>query len=144
MARSLSKVMLIGNLGADPELRYTPQGTAVCTIRIATNEVFRDNAGQLQERTEWHSVVLWGRQAEIAAEYLRKGRKVFVEGSLQTRSWEDREGNRRYVTEIRARELILLDGREGPAPGGEPDVAGEPLSGGPDFAGPDEDDGLPF
>ncbi|MCS7082568.1 MAG: single-stranded DNA-binding protein [Bacteroidetes bacterium] len=144
MPRSLNKVMIIGNLGADPELRYTPQGTAVCTIRVATNEVFKDSSGQLQERTEWHSVVLWGRQAEIAAEYLRKGRKVFIEGSLQTRSWEDQAGNRRYATEIRARELILLDSRESPSEAGEVGRTGSFPSEPPTDFSVEEDDGLPF
>ncbi len=111
MARSVNKVILIGNLGNDPELRYTPNGTAVCNFRLATNESYKDQNGQLVERTEWHNVVTWGRLAEICGEYLRKGSRVYIEGSLQTRSYEDREGNTRYVTEIKARDMMMLDAR---------------------------------
>ncbi|MDQ7039427.1 MAG: single-stranded DNA-binding protein [Rhodothermus sp.] len=109
MARSINKVILVGNLGQDPELRYTPSGTAVCNMRLATNEVYRDAEGNLVERTEWHNLVAWGRLAEICNQYLRKGSKVYVEGSLQTRSWEDRDGNTRYTTEIKLREMVMLD-----------------------------------
>ncbi len=121
MARSINKVILVGNLGQDPELRYTPGGTAVCNMRLATNEVYRDAEGNLVERTEWHNLVAWGRLAEICNQYLRKGSKVYVEGSLQTRSWEDREGNTRYTTEIKIREMVMLDPRSGAAP--EPEMA---------------------
>lgn len=116
MSRSINKVILIGNLGQDPELRYTPSGTAVCNMRLATNEAYRDVEGNLVERTEWHSLVAWGRLAEICNQYLRKGSKVYVEGALQTRSWEDREGNTRYTTEIKVRELVMLDPRSESAP----------------------------
>jgi len=112
MARAINKVILIGNLGQDPELRYTGNGTAVCNLRLATNESYKDQDGQLVERTEWHSIVAWSRLAEICAEYLRKGSRVYFEGSLQTRSWEDRDGNTRYTTEIKVREMMMLDNRE--------------------------------
>ena len=113
MARAVNKVILIGNLGQDPELRYTGNGTAVCNLRIATNESYKDQEGQLVEKTEWHSVVAWSRLAEICGEYLKKGSRVYFEGSLQTRSWEDRDGNTRYTTEIKAREMMMLDSRGG-------------------------------
>ena len=119
MARAINKVILIGNLGQDPELRYTGSGTAVCNIRLATNESYKDQDGQLVEKTEWHSVVAWSRLAEICGEYLKKGSRVYFEGSLQTRSWEDRDGNTRYTTEVKAREMMMLDGRsEGGFEGG--------------------------
>jgi single-strand DNA-binding protein len=111
MARSVNKVILIGNLGQAPELRYTGSGTPVCNLRIATNESYKDQSGQLVEKTEWHSVVAWSRLAEICGEYLKKGSQVFIEGSLQTRSYDDRDGNTRYVTEIKAREMMMLGGR---------------------------------
>ncbi len=113
MARGVNKVIIIGNLGQDPELRYTGNGTAVCNLRIATNESYKDQEGQLVEKTEWHSVVAWSRLAEICGEYLKKGSRVYFEGSLQTRSWEDRDGNTRYTTEIKAREMMMLDSRGG-------------------------------
>ena len=116
MARSINKVILVGNLGQDPELRYTPGGTAVCNMRLATNEVYRDADGNMVERTEWHNLVDGGRLAEICNQYLRKGSKVYVEGSLQTRSWEDRDGNTRYTTEIKIREMVMLDPRSDAAP----------------------------
>lgn len=112
MARAINKVILIGNLGQDPELRHTGNGTAVCNLRLATNESYKDQDGQLVEKTEWHSLVAWSRLAEICAEYLRKGSRVYFEGSLQTRSWEDRDGNTRYTTEIKVREMMMLDNRE--------------------------------
>ncbi len=113
MARGVNKVIIIGNLGQDPELRYTGSGTAVCNLRLATNESYKDQDGQLVEKTEWHSVVAWSRLAEICGEYLKKGSRVYFEGSLQTRSWEDRDGNTRYTTEIKAREMMMLDSRGG-------------------------------
>ncbi len=94
-------------------MRYTGNGTAVCNLRIATNESYKDQDGQLVEKTEWHSVVAWSRLAEICGEYLKKGSRVYFEGSLQTRSWEDRDGNTRYTTEIKAREMMMLDSRGG-------------------------------
>jgi len=111
MARGVNKVILVGNLGQDPELRYTGSGTAVCNIRLATNESYKDASGEWVERTEWHSVVAWARLAEICNEYLKKGSQVYFEGSLQTRQWEDKDGNTRYTTEIKAKEMMMLSGR---------------------------------
>lgn len=116
--KSVNKVILIGNLGKDPEVKYTPQGTPVARLTIATNERFKDKGGEWQDRTEWHNVVLWQRLAEIAGEYLKKGSKVYIEGKLQTRSWEDKQTNqKRYMTEVVANDLVLLGGRE--SAGGE-------------------------
>jgi len=109
MARSLNKVMLIGHLGADPELRYTPAGVPVATFRIATNETWRDADGNLQERTEWHTIVVWRKLAELTNDLLKKGSRVYVEGRLQTRTYEDKNGIRRTVTEIVADDIILLE-----------------------------------
>ena len=120
MARGINKVILVGNLGDDPETRYSPNNTAVTKARIATNESWRDKAtGEQKERTEWHRVVFFGRLAEIAGEYLRKGRQVYVEGSLQTREWTDREGNKRYTTEVKAQRFQML-GRRDDAPAAVP------------------------
>lgn len=105
---SLNKTMLIGNLGADPDLRFTPAGTAVTTLRLATNESFTDREGKKQTRTEWHRVVVWGKQAETCAEYLTKGRQIYVEGRLQTRNWEDKDKVKRYSTEIIAARVQFL------------------------------------
>ncbi len=113
MARSVNKVILIGNLGQDPELRYTGNGTAVCNMRIATNESYKDASGELVEKTEWHSVVAWARLAEICGQYLQKGSTIYVEGSLQTRQYEDKDGNTRYTTEIKMREMTMLGGTTG-------------------------------
>jgi single-strand DNA-binding protein len=113
MAKSVNKVILIGNLGKDPELKHTSTGTAVANFTLATNERFKDKDGNWQDRTEWHTIVLWQRLAEIAAEYLKKGRSVYVEGRLQTRSWEDKQGQKRYTTEIVANDLVLLGGGRG-------------------------------
>jgi single-strand DNA-binding protein len=110
--KSVNKVILIGNLGKDPEVKYTPQGTPVAKITIATNERFKGKDGQWQDRTEWHNVVLWQRLAEIAGEYLKKGGKVYIEGRLQTRSWDDKtSGQKKYMTEIVGNDLVLLGGR---------------------------------
>jgi single-strand DNA-binding protein len=118
MPKSVNKVILIGNLGKDPEVKYTPQGTAVAKITLATNERFKDKSGTWQDRTEWHNVVLWQRLAEIAGEYLKKGGKVYIEGRLQTRSWDDKQTNqKKYMTEVVANDLVLLSGR-GDAGGG--------------------------
>lgn len=111
MARSLNKVMLIGHLGADPELRYTPTGVPVATFRIATNETWRDADGNLQERTEWHTIVVWRKLAELTNDLLKKGSRVYVEGRIQTRTYEDKNGIRRTVTEIIADDVILLEPR---------------------------------
>jgi single-strand DNA-binding protein len=111
---SVNKVILIGNLGRDPEVRYTPSGAAVCNLRLATTRNWKNReSGEKQEETEWHSVVLYDRQAEIAGEYLKKGRPVYIEGRLKTRKWQDKEGNDRYTTEIVADTMQLLGGREG-------------------------------
>ena len=120
MPKSVNKVILIGNLGKDPEVKYTPQGTAVAKITVATNERFKDKSGAWQDRTEWHNVVLWQRLAEIAGEYLKKGGKVYIEGRLQTRSWDDKQTNqKKYMTEIVANDLVLLSGRAEGGGGGE-------------------------
>ena len=119
MARGVNKVILIGNLGADPETRAMPSGTTVANLRIATSESWRDKqSGEQQERTEWHRVALFGRLAEVAGEYLRKGSQVYIEGSLRTRKWQDKQGNDRYSTEIVGNDLQMLGGRGG-AGGGE-------------------------
>jgi single-strand DNA-binding protein len=118
MAGSLNKVMLIGNLGADPEIRNTPGGAQVANFRVACTENWTDQAGQRQERTEWVTIVAWRKQAEIAQKYLHKGSKVYVEGKLQTRSWEDKNGGgKRYATEVLCDYFLMLDGR--PQGGGE-------------------------
>jgi single-strand DNA-binding protein len=119
--KSLNKVQIIGHLGADPELRYTSNGLAVATLNIATNERFKaGDSEEWQERTEWHRVVAWGKLAEIAGEYLAKGRQVYVEGRLQTRSWEDKEGLKRYTTEVVTRDIILLGSKGDMPSGGRP------------------------
>jgi single-strand DNA-binding protein len=110
--KSLNRVTLIGNLGKDPEVKYTPSGTPVAKLTLATNERYKDKNGEWQDRTEWHNVVLWQRLAEIAGEYLKKGGKVYIEGRLQTRSWDDKQTNqKKYMTEVVASDLILLGGR---------------------------------
>jgi single-strand DNA-binding protein len=114
MARGINKVIVVGNLGADPESRAMPSGSAVTNIRVATSESWKDKAtGDQQERTEWHNVAFFGRLAEIAAEYLRKGSQVYIEGKLRTRKWQDREGNDRWTTEVIANEMQMLGGRSG-------------------------------
>jgi len=113
----VNKVILIGNLGADPEMRYTPGGAAVCELRLATNESWTDKKGERQERTEWHRVVVWGKRAEVVSKYLSKGRQVYVEGRIRTRSWEDKEGNKRYTTEIIADNVQFLGGGGGKGKG---------------------------
>ncbi len=118
---SLNKVMLIGHAGKDPEIRYIGEGTPVCKFSLATSLRFKDRSGQQQERTEWHNIVVWGRQAEIANEYIRKGRQIFVEGRITTRSWTDAENVKKFMTEIVATHFVLLgrkDEASGPAPGG--------------------------
>jgi len=117
----VNKIILIGRLGKDPETKYTQDGTAVCNFSIATSETWKDkNTGDKQEKTEWHRIVAWRRLAEICGEYLRKGMQVYIEGKLQTRSWEDQDGNKRYTTEIAANQMQMLgskgDGQEGPPP----------------------------
>lgn len=117
---SVNKVILVGNLGKDPELRYTPSGTAVSTFPLATSERFKNREGQQQEKTEWHNIVMWRGLAEIAGKYLHKGKQVYIEGKIQTRSYEDRDGNKRYMTEIVADQMQMLGrgGEEGGSGGG--------------------------
>jgi single-strand DNA-binding protein len=160
MARGINKVILIGNLGADPETRAMPSGMTVANLRIATSESWRDKqSGEQQERTEWHRVALFGRLGEIAAEYLKKGSQVYIEGSLRTRKWQDKQGNERYSTEIVASEMQMLGGRgsgamgaspAGPASGASGTGGREPLpeySGGGSPSGHEReefDDDIPF
>jgi len=114
MARGVNKVILVGNLGRDPEIRYSPGGSAVATVSLATTESWKDrDSGERQEKTEWHRIVFFGRLAEIAGEYLKKGSQVYVEGRLQTRKWQDQSGNDRYTTEIVANNMQMLGGRGG-------------------------------
>jgi len=162
MARGVNKVILVGNLGADPETRAMPSGSSVANLRIATSESWRDKtSGEQQERTEWHRVALFGRLAEIASEYLRKGSQVYIEGSLRTRKWQDKQGNERYSTEIVGNDLQMLGSRAagagaagaGAAPSGASPGSKEPY---PEYAasgaaasgggerGEDFDDDIPF
>ena len=122
---SVNKAILVGNLGRDVELRYTPGGAALANLSVATTEVWNDKTGQRQEKTEWHRVVVWGKQAETLQEYLLKGRQIYVEGRLQTRKWDDRDGNTRYTTEVRADRVVLLGRRDGDA-GGQPERVERP------------------
>jgi single-strand DNA-binding protein len=161
MAGGVNKAILIGNLGADPEVRFTPGGQAVANFRIATSESWTDKSGQKQERTEWHRIVVWGKVAELCGEYLAKGRQVYVEGRLQTREWTDKEGKKNYTTEVVANHVVFLGGRgegagrgKGPAagagreefgpppPGMEEGPSGGPPQGGGAGSGSDED--IPF
>lgn len=150
MARGINKAILIGNLGNDPDIRYTASGAAVANISLATAESWRDkDSGEQQERTEWHRVVFFGRLAEIVGEYLRKGSQIYVEGRLQTRKWQDKEGNDRYTTEIVANEMQMLGGRSGgssnydapPPAQSKPEPASAPAAGG---GADDFDDDIPF
>ena len=127
---SVNKVILIGNLGRDPETRYTTGGDAICNLNIATSEQWKDKSGEKQERTEWHRVVLFGRQAEIAGEYLKKGRSVYIEGRLQTRKYTDKDGVEKYSTEIVGDRMQLLGSREGAGGGGDVDFGSGSGSGG--------------
>ena len=108
----VNKVILVGNLGRDPEVRYTPGGQAVANFTVATNEAWTDKSGQKQERTEWHRIVVWGKQAELCGEYLTKGRQVYIEGRLQTREWTNKEGAKQYTTEVVANQVVFLSGGE--------------------------------
>ncbi len=140
MSRSLNKVQLIGNLGKDPELKYTPSGVAVATFSIATSESWKDQEGNQQEKTEWHNIVAWRKLAEICGEYLKKGKKVYLEGKLQTRNYE-KDGIKRYVTEIVADQLIMLDGGGGAGKGSSSSTASEAA---PMMSEAPKDDDLPF
>jgi single-strand DNA-binding protein len=169
MARGINKVILIGNLGQDPETRSTPGGTTVTNLRIATSESWKDKqSGETKEQTEWHTVVCWNRLGEIAGEYLRKGSQVYLEGRLRTRKWQDKSGNDRYSTEIVASEMQMLGGRAGGAPAETRDArdpgaegfadggrayatesrggggGGARSQGGPAGGGADFDDDIPF
>ena len=145
---SIYKVILVGNLGRDAELRYTPGGAAVATLNMATTEVWNDKGGQRQEKTEWHRVVLWGKSAESLAEYLTKGKQIYVEGRLQTRQWDDKDGNKRYTTEIRSDKVVLLGGGGGGGRSAAPVDRGSDAGGshmGPsDASEPLSDDDIPF
>jgi len=138
---SVNKVILIGNLGQDPELRYTPSGAAVTNFSIATNEVWKDKDGNQQERTEWHRIVLWTKLAEIAGEYLKKGSKIYIEGRLQTRSWEDKDGVKKYTTEVIGDNMTMLDAK---GEGGGTVSSAPPPSDQPPPADSGAEDDLPF
>ena len=130
MAKSVNKVILIGNLGKDPEVKYTPSGMAVANFTLATNERYKDKEGNWQDKTEWHNLVAFQRTAEIVGEYLKKGRSVYIEGKLQTRSWDDKEsGQKKYRTEILVNDVVLLGGREGGESGGGYSRGGQKSSG---------------
>lgn len=147
MARGINKVIIVGNLGNDPDTKYMPSGSAVTNLSVATNESWKDKqTGEQKERTEWHRVAMFGRLAEIAAEYLRKGSQVYIEGKLRTRKWQDQQGNDRYSTEVIADEMQMLGGRGGaPSMGSGPPPAAPPQGGssGPAASG-DFDDDIPF
>jgi len=136
----LNKVMLIGNLGADPETRYTQDGTCVCNLRLATTEKFKGRDGNQQEKTEWHRVVLWGRLGEIANQYLNKGARVYIEGKIETRKWTNKEGQDQYTTEIRGNEMKMLGGGAG---GGAPRSGGQSQGGGNHQGGGNQGGGFP-
>jgi single-strand DNA-binding protein len=147
MPKSVNKVILVGNVGKDPEVRYSQSGTPVAKFSLATNERFKDRNDEWQERTEWHSIVAWQRLAEIVGEYVAKGSKVYVEGKLQTTSWEDRQsGERKYRTEIVARDLLLLGPRENGGADHQGQTHNENIQDQPSHAGSGEivDDDIPF
>ena len=131
MAGGVNKVILVGYLGADPDMRYTPSGQGVCELRLATSESWNDKNGQRQERTEWHRIVVWGKRAEVCSKYLAKGRQVFVEGRIQTRTYDDKDGNKRYMTEIIANDVQFLGGGREAGAGGGGGRGGRPDDGPP-------------
>jgi len=137
---SINKAILIGNLGKDPEIRYIPSGQAVATFSIATTRKWRDKEGQPQEQTDWHNIVVWGRMAELAKEYLAKGRSVYIEGRIQNRSYDDKEGNKRYISEVVATTMQFLGGRSDQAAGSQASPTPSPDQP-PDIT---DDDDLPF
>jgi single-strand DNA-binding protein len=144
MPRGINKVIIVGNLGADPETRYMPSGSAVTNLSVATSEQWKDKqSGEQKERTEWHKVAMFNRLAEIAAEYLRKGSQVYIEGKLRTRKWQDRDGNDRWTTEVIADEMQMLGGRGG---GGSAPMASDagPASAPPQPSADEFDDDIPF
>jgi single-strand DNA-binding protein len=149
MAKSVNKVILVGRLGRDPELKYTASGTPFCRFSMATDDVWNDKAsGERQEKTEWHNIVAWDRLAEICNQYLTKGKLVYIEGSLQTREWDDQDGNKRKTTEVRARDMVMLSGGAGEGGGGQrrtatADVGGSGSSSGPSTSTITDDD-IPF
>ena len=153
MAEGVNKAILVGNLGKDPELSYTQNGTARCRFPLATSESYMNSAGEKQERTEWHNIVVWGKLAETVSKFMQKGRQIYVEGRIQSRSWDDKEGQKRYITEINAAKVTFLGGRgEGGSQGGGGGYQGggpssPPSTGGGDGfsggAGPNDDD-IPF
>ena len=157
--KGVNKVILLGNLGKDPELKYTPQGTAVAKFSLATADRYKDKEGNWQDRTEWHNITAWGRTAEIASEYLKKGRQVYIEGSLRTHSWDDKQtGQKKYMTEVVVNDLVLLGGARGEGSGGGGDFSAGSRgasAGGNNFdqrtpepehasAGPITDEDIPF
>ena len=145
MPKSVNKVILVGNVGADPEVKYTPSGIPVGKFSLATNERFKNKSGEWQDRTEWHNIVAWQRLAEIVGEYVSKGSKVYIEGKLQTSSWEDRQsGEKKHRTEIVARDIVLLGSRENGNSKSEPATSGEQHE--PDDAGSGgiTDEDIPF
>ena len=148
MAKSINKVILIGRLGKDPELKYTAGGTPFCRFSMATDDVWNDkSSGERQEKTEWHNIVAWDRLAEICNQYLTKGRLVYIEGSLQTREWDDQDGNKRRITEVRARDMVMLGGNQESAGGPRRAAAAEGVGGGAmssSSAATITDDDIPF
>ena len=151
MGKSINKVILVGRLGRDPELKYTASGTPFCRFSMATDDSWTDKgSGERSERTEWHNIVVWDKLAEICNNYLTKGRLVYIEGSLQTREWDYKEGVKRKTTEVRARDMVMLGGGGGGAGGGEggggggPRPSGGPSSGGGDGGSAITDDDIPF
>ena len=139
----VNKAIIVGNLGRDPEVRFTPEGRAVARFSVATTERWTDQQGQRQERTEWHNVVVWGKQAETCGQYLSKGRQVFVEGSIRSRSYDDKSGNKRYITEIIARDVRFLGGGGG-GRSADQGFTAPPGEDSPAPASPDGDDDIPF
>jgi single-strand DNA-binding protein len=148
MSKSVNKVILIGNLGRDPELRYTPSGTPVANFSIATTYNYKGQNGEWKESTDWHNIVCWRRLAEVAGDYLRKGSRIYVEGRITTRSWEGQDGKTNYRTEIVVNDLMMLDSRGEGGGGGGRSSGGSRSSSGPDDSGfePDQisDDDIPF
>lgn len=153
--KGINKVILLGHLGKDPELKYTPQGTAVAKFSLATSDRFKDKDGNWQDRTEWHNITAWGRTAEIAGEYLKKGRQVYIEGALRTHSWDDKQtGQKKYMTEVVVNDLVLLGGGRSEG-GGDFSASSRASAGGNNFdqrtpehepaaSGPITDEDIPF
>ncbi len=141
-SNSVNKVILVGRLGQDPEVRYTQGGTAVASLSIATDEIWKDQSGERQRRTEWHRIVAWSKLAEICGQYLSKGRLVYIEGRLQTRSWQDKEGNKRYTTEVRADNMVMLGGRSEEGQAAPPAQPAAAAAAGSDSGTSDDD--IPF